>query len=206
MGWYYCFIAAIKKPWTVSSPCCMTLMKACAGLCARTCVVSLAKSWAQIPRHGNSGGPKIAKPLRRHRRRRGRLERPNRVQAPSDFAKLETSQSRTQVRVAGSLPCLVFGEPFGFPAAAKRAVKLDKREAFVELNLNEIVLGGEQLLLFLEDFEVTGATGHVTLGRDLDRLLVGFDRASLLNGRFGILLTGDQGVGNFLESVDDCGL
>src|SRR5207244_11752438 len=61
-------------------------------------------------------------------------------------------------------------------------------------------------LLVLEDFELTGAASHITLGSDLNGFLIGLHRAGLLHGCLGELLARNQGVGYFLKGVDNDGM
>jgi len=89
------------------------------------------------------------------------------------------------------------------PASAQCPVQLNKRQELVKLGLDKRVLGGEELLLFLQNFKVAGAPRDVAVSRDLDSNLVSLNGAGLLNEGLGIFLAGDQGVGNFLERVQN---
>ena len=88
------------------------------------------------------------------------------------------------------------------PAAAESPVELDEGKELVELSQHKLIFGGEKLLLFLEDFEVTGAAGDVAIGGDFDRGLIGLNGAGLLDAGFGVFFAGDECVGDFLESIE----
>lgn len=94
----------------------------------------------------------------------------------------------------------------GFPPSAQRAIKLDEGEELVELGFDECVLGGEELLLFLKDFEVTGAAREVAVGGNFHCGMVGLDGAGLLDPRLGVFFASDKRVGEFSECVEDSAL
>jgi hypothetical protein len=58
---------------------------------------------------------------------------------------------------------------------------LDNGDELVALSSCECVFGGEELLLSFKQLEVPGTTSHITLGRNLNSLLVRSNRSHLLN-------------------------
>jgi hypothetical protein len=52
---------------------------------------------------------------------------------------------------------------------------LDEGKELVELGQDECVFGGEELLLFLKNFEVTGAASNIAIRGDFDCDLVRLD-------------------------------
>src|ERR1700677_2682440 len=66
------------------------------------------------------------------------------------------------------------------PSSAQRLVQLHDRRELGAPGLGKGNLRREEQLLGLQDLEIAGPAGGVALGRDLDRLAVGPDRALLL--------------------------
>src|SRR5207249_1594135 len=87
------------------------------------------------------------------------------------------------------------------PSPSQRLVELDEGGQAVEASLGEGVLGGEELLLGLQDLEVVGEAPQVTGVGEADRLAIRVHGAGLLFLDVGELLVGDQGGRDFGEGV-----
>src|SRR6266540_6648101 len=82
------------------------------------------------------------------------------------------------------------------PASAQRLVELDEVGQAVEADLRERVLGGEEILLRLEDVEVPGEARDITLVGEGDGLAISRDGAGLLFlGLRQLLVRHDRGGG-----------
>ena len=74
---------------------------------------------------------------------------------------------------------------FNAPSAAKRAIELDDDIHSIQFDLYQRILGGEEELLFLQHFVVTRIAQPIALLRNLYRLVISIDGASLLRFRLG---------------------
>src|SRR5258708_34069589 len=88
-----------------------------------------------------------------------------------------------------------------FPTTTEGPVELDDGKALVQIRLSQSVLGGEELLLSLQDFVVARFAGGVALGGNFYGIAVGGHGYGLLGAHRFQLLSRYESVGNFLESV-----
>src|SRR5215813_469042 len=88
------------------------------------------------------------------------------------------------------------------PAATERLVELHVGKEPIEPDLRLRVLGWEEPLQGLEDFEVAGEAIEIAIVGNLHGLLERLHAASLLDFRPGQLLEGRQAGGHFLEGLN----
>ncbi len=101
-----------------------------------------------------------------------------------------------------AVSCLIGVEKL-LPAAAQGAVELDEGEGFVLLGADQVELGGEEVGVCGEDFEVGGSAALVANASEAGRVLGGGDEFGLFFAGGALFLDSDEGVGNVVERGDD---